>query len=232
MKGFVLRRQFSVLTPRKDYLEVEKKFRWNATDTSFLGTAQLLKDERFTDVYWDTPHHVLTCNDCWLRQRGNRYELKVPLVHVNSTVVGVDVYREHHGFDAVIAALDTLKLTTRAGGFSSLTEMDVLHSYGLNAFLTIVTHRRSYITTFKGATLQVDLDNADGSYCIGEVEMIVANEGDVDQCKRLLCEYVDTNNLDTTKPLFGKVLQRIKDQGGNHYRRLVESGIVHRKTLS
>ena len=75
-------------------IEVEKKFLLNMEqEKQLLEGAEFLTEKVFTDIYYDDANYSLTANDKWLRQRGNKWELKLPFNKIASERLG-DLYDE------------------------------------------------------------------------------------------------------------------------------------------
>lgn len=144
---------------------------------------------QFHDQYFDTPKFDLTLRDVWLRKRKGCWELKCP-----TTVDGAE---ETSGEQRKAAAL-----CTRYKEITSLPEIQLrvkevikdvcedretspsqedeeswLSKMNLVCFAEFATVRRTFTLAEEG--VQIDLDQADFGYHVGEIEVLVPQGGDV-----------------------------------------------------
>lgn len=142
---------------------------------------------QFSDQYFDTPQYDLTLRDMWLRKRKGQWELKCPLAHLSSD-------EETDGERCKAAALCTrykeitdlrdiqlrVKEAIRDGDTElsfSLQDESGLSKMNLACFAEFTTVRRSFRLEEEG--VQIDLDQADFGYHVGEVEVVIPEGGDV-----------------------------------------------------
>lgn len=156
---------------------------------------------QFHDQYFDTPEFDLTLRDMWLRKRKGCWELKCPTTTVNRT-------DETSGEESKAAALCTryMEITNlpdiqlrvkevikedtdsppheqcprcpeTAEKISSQEDESWLSKLNLVCFAEFTTVRRSFTIEEEG--VQIDLDQADFGYHVGEIEVLVPEGGDV-----------------------------------------------------
>lgn len=138
---------------------------------------------QFQDQYFDTPKFDLTLKDMWLRKRKECWELKCP--------TRVDGTEEMSGEQSKAAALCTcykevtnlpeiqlrvkevMKEFCKDGKSSSLQEDEesFLSKMNLVCFAEFTTVRQSFTLEEEG--VQIDLDQADFGYSVGEIEVLV-----------------------------------------------------------
>lgn len=144
---------------------------------------------QFQDQYFDTPEFDLTLKDIWLRKREGCWELKCP--------TRVDGTEEMSGVQPKAAALCTrykevtnlpeiqqrvkevIKEFCKDSESSSLQEDEEswVSKINLVCFAEFTTVRQSFTLEEEG--VQIDLDQADFGYSVGEIEVLVPEGGDV-----------------------------------------------------
>lgn len=143
---------------------------------------------QFHDQYFDTPKFDLTLRDMWLRKRKGCWELKCP--------TSVDGAAEMSGEQSKAAALCTrykeitnlpeiqLRVTEVIKDVcedretsSSQEDESWLSKMNLVCFAEFTTVRRSFTLEEEG--VQIDLDQADFGYHVGEIEVLVPEGGGV-----------------------------------------------------
>lgn len=195
-------------------IEVEKKFILNDQDKERLTkNAQFLNERVFTDTYYDTENFSLTSNDKWLRSREGRFELKLPLYDGADRMA--DQYDELEDEQKIREALDLPSNGNLADDFVKP---------GYLAFCTCKTTRRKY----KKEPFIIDLDNVDFqdfTYNIGEIELMVNDESEIEGAIEKIMAFAKEQNL-TIAPVRGKVIEYLKRVKPNHYQALVQAGVV------
>jgi predicted adenylyl cyclase CyaB len=196
-------------------IEVEKKFILNDDDIDRLTTgAEFLKEKTFTDIYYDTPTYALTTKDIWLRSRDGRFELKIPLHHMDLDRLA-DQYEELEEKGKIRTALGLPKKGT-------FTENLAKGKY--SPFCSLRTTRRK----FKKKEFNIDLDTVQGegfSYNIGEIELMVDDVTEMSVAINKIMSFAKEKNL-TIAPVRGKVLEYLKLKNPRHYQALVKAGII------
>uniref|UniRef100_A0A8C5F4I5 Thiamine-triphosphatase n=1 Tax=Gadus morhua TaxID=8049 RepID=A0A8C5F4I5_GADMO len=165
-------------------VEVERKFVCDAGMWKRLEEigAVCIGQREIHDQYFDTPDFELTLRDTWLRKREDSWELKCP------PAVGKTQETSGEG-------LEEASLCSRYKEITSLPEIqsrvkEVLkHCAGgkpggpegvgdswpgelnLRCFAEFTTARRSFTLQEEG--VQIDLDQADFGYTVGEIEVLV-----------------------------------------------------------
>lgn len=158
---------------------------------------------QFQDQYFDSPDFDLTLKDFWLRCREGCWELKCP-VPKNTTDIQKDSqaeelcsrYREITSVPEIKAEL-TKVMTERLAQDSGKTESDArmpvcdaledwLNGMSLRCFAKYTTERCSFSLEEEGqeGAVRVDLDQADFGYCVGEIEILVPDGGDIQAALR------------------------------------------------
>jgi len=195
-------------------IEVEKKFILNEQDKERLTKdAQFLNERVFTDIYYDTEVFSLTANDKWLRSRGGRFELKLPL---------------HEGADRLADQYDELedeqKIREALNLLANGNLADNLAKAGYSPFCTCKTTRRKY----KKEPFIIDLDIVDFqdfTYNIGEIELMVKEKSEIESAIDKIMDFAKSQNL-TIAPVRGKVIEYLKRTKPNHYQALVRAKVV------
>lgn len=150
----------------KKTLEIERKFIIpnNCEERIRDLGGNLIKEEEFTDHYYDTSNYKLTLRDRWLRSRSGKWQMKYPLVE-NPGDRTVSKYYETEEEQEIIGILKEFCTGT----------YDTVQDYVRNEcqpIAVIRTSRKSY--RIEGATVCLDL--TDFGFRTGEVEVIVRGE--------------------------------------------------------
>ena len=195
-------------------IEVEKKFILSDDDIKRLTEdAEFVSEKTFTDVYYDTADYALTTKDQWLRRRGERFELKRPILHNGQRAA--HTYEELETENAIGAALNLV------GGDSFAA---TLGTNGFHPFATIITTRRKY----KAGDFTIDLDTADlGGYIhqIGEIELMVSDVSQAQDAADRIITFAKSKDLKIAY-VRGKLAEYIKRYKPDQYRLLVAAGVL------
>lgn len=153
----------------------------------FFPSAVCVGQRQFHDQYFDTPQFDLTLRDMWLRKRKGQWELKCPTARPGADE---DTGREQCKAAALctrykeITDLPDIQLRVKevirdrdTEVSSSLQDECWLSEMNLVCFAEFTTVRRSFSLEEEG--VQIDLDQADFGYDVGEVEVVIPEGGDV-----------------------------------------------------
>lgn len=171
-----------------------------------LHPAKCIGQRRFQDQYFDSPDVILTLNDFWLRCREGLWELKCPAVlgskPVNETETLCTRYKEITSFPLVQSEVRRIiKEHTGNGSESNSSQREQIDKVAENedtgscpaddkkwltdlnlvCFAEFKTERCSYVLEREGGAARVDLDQADFDYCVGEIEVLVPEGGDINE---------------------------------------------------
>lgn len=150
-------------------IEVERKFVITSSSVDKLKEmgAVLNTERTFTDRYFDDLKYSLMLQDCWLRQRNQNWELKVPR-GISCTLATQ--------YEEITNEREVVKYLMRhfnVEEFSAeLRASSLVKIIGLEEFATFTTHRQSYSLP----QCSVDLDITDFGFQVGEIEVMVTNE--------------------------------------------------------
>ncbi|MED6248129.1 hypothetical protein ATANTOWER_027217, partial [Ataeniobius toweri] len=176
-------------SPVKMSVEVEQKFLFNSDTVKTIeeiGVCVGLK--QFHDQYFDTPDFKLTLRDMWLRRRKQSWELKCPTAKVNGTGEPgreqslCTQYKEITNLPEIYQRVKEFIKDACEDGETEVTPSDEDDSWlgkmNLRCFAEFTTTRRSF--TLKGEQgVQIDLDQADFGYHVGEIEVLVPEGGNM-----------------------------------------------------
>ena len=188
---------------KSSIIEIEEKFILGDIESlkSRLGDLGFRPDKtvEMTDWYFDLPSQSLLRNDCWLRFREangkGEWQLKIGK---HGREGSSTVYEEVEGTDAVEMACDL-------GGASQTTEdaiptemsfegYDVpdfpISGAEFSAFARIYTQRETWKNPLEKAV--VDLDATDFGYGIGEVEIVVNHESEIEKARERIGQLILT----------------------------------------
>lgn len=142
---------------------------------------------QFHDQYFDTSQFDLTLRDMWLRKRKGQWELKCPAARLGADEVTDGEQRKAAELCTrykEITDLPGIQLRVKEAIRDRDTELSsLLHNeswpseMNLACFAEYTTVRRSFRLEEEG--VQIDLDQADFGYHVGEVEVVIPEGGDV-----------------------------------------------------
>ncbi|XP_034718562.1 thiamine-triphosphatase isoform X2 [Etheostoma cragini] len=219
-------------------VEVERKFVCNADTLKTLEKIGVCLGQRqFCDQYFDTPTFKLTLRDLWLRKRKECWELKCP--------TAVNEEKETSGERSKAAAL-----CSRYKEITNLPEIQLrvkevlkdvcedretetsrsqedeawLSRMNLVCFAEFTTMRRSFTVEEEG--VQIDLDQADFGYSVGEIEVLVPEGGDVPSALEKIKRTADMLGLTGDQRVEGKMSVYLKRNYPEHYAKLLSEHVL------
>lgn len=160
--------------------EVESKFRVPSgfEKLAQMKGAKLLQRTTFTDVYFDAPNHELTLTGRWLRKRDSRWELKIQKLK-NEHWIESNCEIEDEG-EIVNELLKTLTARYSNVIRDCTSVEDIIQSTCCKQIASFTTRR----TVFEMPNgVLIDLDQASFGYQVGELEVVVAKEKDIELAK-------------------------------------------------
>lgn len=155
----------------------------------FFYLAACVGQRQFHDQYFDTPKFGLTLRDMWLRKRKGCWELKCPTTVDGSEETSGEKskaeglctrYKEITNLPEIqLRVKEVIKDVCEDSetGASEEEEESWLSKMNLVCFAEFTTERRSFTLQEEG--VQIDLDQADFGYHVGEIEVLVPDGGDV-----------------------------------------------------
>jgi adenylate cyclase class IV len=200
-------------------VEVEKKFLLDDVQKQrLLEGAEPTGSKVITDSYLDSADYQLTKADYWLRVRDGAFELKAPFVSGSGSYEGTNRYRELTDTEDI---LTELKLPTEAGIESALA------TAGITAFCICQTERQSYQK--EGFTIDIDSATYPGSdftYAVAEIELLVDDESQADAVEERILAFANKHDLSMSGIVLGKIAAFLQVEALDHYRQLVEVGVL------
>lgn len=228
-------------------VEVERKFVCDPDIQERLKDigAVCIGQRQFQDQYFDSPDFDLTLKDFWLRCREGCWELKCP-VSKNTTDIQKDSqaeelcsrYREITSVPEIkveLAKVMTERLAEASGNTESDTRMaacdaleDWLNGMNLGCFAKYTTERCSFSLEEEGqeGAVRVDLDQADFGYCVGEIEILVPDGGDIQAALRRIERTADKLGLCGDQRVQGKMDVYLQRYSPDHYTKLLAAHIL------
>ncbi|XP_051738807.1 thiamine-triphosphatase [Ctenopharyngodon idella] len=233
-------------------VEVERKFVCNAEIMGKLQDigAECIGQRQFQDQYFDSPDFILTLKDFWLRCREGLWELKCPAVSRtipnNETQTLCTRYREITNFPLIQSEVSRIISEHAAEGsesnssqreqidkvaenedteISSADDTKWLTDLNLICFAEFKTKRCSYMLEREGA-VRVDLDQADFGYCVGEIEVLVPEGGDMNAALQRITSTAAELGLSCEKKVQGKMHVYLQKYRPDHYAKLLNAQIL------
>ena len=215
----------AAVEPNVAAIEVERKFQPEDPDSLkrkvLENGGSVVGEKRFVDVYWDSAGCVLTRRDTWLRQRGDGWELKVPIGDPadrrGASGGERTVFREIEGAEAVAAALEPLLPVKAEGPLASL-----LTANELAPFAEFETVRARY--TLGGCSL--DADVASFGHAVLEIERMAESESEVSQAEAEIERVAALLGATPLGGTGGKLETFIRTKRPDVLRQLVEAGVL------
>lgn len=192
-------------------IEVERKFPVmdkHVAQLEDLG-AKLIKRCTFSDVYWDTSSALLMTQDFWLRQRDGCWELKVPTGTQHGLITQ---YQELTAECDIMAKLNLL-----LSEHNSCISMKDLTASKLKQVASFTTFRDSYLIE---GHVNVDIDETDFGYKIGELEILVSDQNGVQGALSLIEELIKKLGIGQ-KRTEGKLLHYLSLHNPSFYQKIL-----------
>ena len=166
-------RSKTAVTADRD-VEVEQKFSvpQNYKHILLSNGAEFKTEKVLDDEYLDTNDLELLKSDHWLRRRGEKYELKIPLrgrIHARDSI-GMTQYREVSGKDMVAEEISNI-IETKIEDLTSLVK--------------ILTTRESY--ELDGCNIVIDTLEDDG-WSVAEIEVMSSHNENVDAVQQRIMD--------------------------------------------
>ena len=194
-------------------IEVEKNFDISPSDKErLIKESQFLGKKVFTDIYYDTTDYRLTRKDRWLRQRNNKWELKIPFAQKYANERITDQYYELENEKEIAKALEI--------NFTESFSEAVKRS-GFFPLATITTTRETY----QKEDFRIDFDEMDFGFSALEVELLVVSESEVPLAEKRILEFAKNHGLKDNK-VRAKVIEYLFRNNLDHYNMLVATGII------
>ncbi|XP_065151050.1 thiamine-triphosphatase [Paramisgurnus dabryanus] len=234
-------------------VEVERKFVCDAEVTRKLLDigAKCIGQRQFQDQYFDTPDFILTLNNFWLRCREGMWELKCPTVWgsgpVNETETLCTRYKEITSFPLVQSEVRRIiRAHTTEGSESNSSQREQIDKVRENegtdscptddkkwlidlnlvCFAEYKTERCSYKLEREEGAVRVDLDKADFDYCVGEIEVLVPEGGEVNTALQRVTKIAAELGLSSEKKVKGKMDVYLQRYQPDQYAKLVSAHIL------
>lgn len=195
-------------------IEIEKKVQLDDRHVQLIEkNGVFLKKEQFQDTYFDTLDYCLTKANLWLRERGNRFELKMGVRRENST--GTDRFKEIEDEKEILECL---------GLQASARLSDALLAAEIHPFCTFSTERKKY--QWNGVAIDIDkADFGDFVYHVAELETQVSTETEISQAERKIYQILEALALKEAN-IPGKLIYYLAQKRPAHYRELVRLRVI------
>ncbi|KAM4543444.1 thiamine-triphosphatase isoform 1-T2 [Fundulus diaphanus] len=217
-------------------VEVEQKFLF---DSDTLKTIEdigvCVGQKQFQDQYFDTADFKLTLQDTWLRRRKQSWELKCPTATLNGTAEPggerslCTQYKEITNLPEIYQRVKALIKDSGEEGEKETTpsaeDDSWLSKLNLCCFAEFTTTRRSF--TLKGEVgVQIDLDQADFGYHVGEIEVLVPEGGDMLSAKEKIRHTAQRLGLNEERRVAGKMTVYLERYRPEQYAILLSAHVL------
>lgn len=196
-------------------IEVERKFRLTPeVKEKIVKEAKFVDVKEIHDAYWDTKDWALTLKCFWLRKRGERFELKVPL-YGNGLKLG-----EHFS-----ELEDDSSIASELGLPTNVSLGAALKEHGYFPFIEIFTTRTAYSLGEFAFDFDEGLNEYGDKYSLLEIERMVKKESEmkdaIDSIEKLANKF-DVPN----EHIYGKIGHFLKLRSPKHFAALIVSGAI------
>ncbi|XP_034998228.1 thiamine-triphosphatase isoform X2 [Hippoglossus stenolepis] len=215
-------------------LEVERKFICDADTLKTLEElgAVCVGQQQFLDQYFDNPQFDLTLRDMWLRKRKGCWELKCPAEETSGEQSRAAAlctrYKEiitlHEIQLRVAEVIPDVCEDRDAETASSHQDESWLSRRNLACFAEFTTVRQSF--NLEEGGVQIDLDQADFGYHVGELEVVVPEGGDVQAALEKIERTAQKLGLTGDQRVEGKMTIFLKRYHPEHYAKLLSAHIL------
>ena len=193
-------------------IEVEKKFILTPEqEKTLVEGAEFSGEKQFTDIYYDDADFSLTTKDIWLRERGGKFELKLPMNESLENRVS-DQYRELDVEDDILAHF----------GARGISVKDFLIEKSYKPFCEITTTRRKY----KKEGFGIDLDVMDFSYIVSEIEYMTDDESKIKEATQSIITFAKQFGIDINAVVRGKVAEFLRIKNPAHFQALIDAKVI------
>ncbi|XP_078365734.1 thiamine-triphosphatase-like [Oculina patagonica] len=206
-------------SPQK--IEVESKFRVPPDFERLIQIkgAKLLQQTSFTDVYFDSPNHELTLSGLWLRKRDLKWELKIQKLKKKYWIESnCEIEDETEIVKELLGRL-TAHYPNVDRGCTSVE--DIIQNTCCKQIACFSTHRTVY--EMPNGVL-IDLDQACFGYRVGELEVVVTSEKDIDLAEETIQKTATLLGIECKIAVPGKVEEYLLQNSRSHYEQLVKNG--------
>nr|XP_001923052.2 thiamine-triphosphatase isoform X2 [Danio rerio] len=220
-------------------VEVERKFVCDAEIMRKLQDigAECVGEREFGDQYFDSPDFLLTLKDFWLRCRDGQWELKSPAVSEAPAETLCTRYREITSLPVIQSEVSKIIRESNCSQRKQIGQTEDtpicstgdtkwLNELGLVCFAEFRTQRCSYVLEREDGAVRVDLDRADFGYCVGEIEVLVPEGGDVNAALQSITSIAEQLGLNSEKKVKGKMDVFLQRNRPDHYNKLLSAHIL------
>lgn len=193
-------------------IEIEIKYNLNTEqEKKLLSGAEFISEELHDDIYYDSFDYSLTTKDIWLRSRNGSFILKLPVVTQNQFLKNQnntpkDEIEDEQKIREYLKLLNTgvLLQDLKAFGYLPIYKYkNIRKKYAKDGFI-------------------IDLDHADFgdfTYDVCEIELIVADNNEVDNSVKKIRDFASKHDL-TVGQVDGKLIRYMKHINPKHFQML------------
>jgi len=193
-------------------IEIEKKFILAPEqEKTLIEGAEFLGEKQFTDIYYDDKDFSLTTKDIWLRERGGKFELKLPINESLEKRIS-DQYRELDVEADILAHFRSRGISVK----------DFLVEKGYKPFCEIITIRKKY----KKEGFGIDLDVMNFGYTMAEIEYMTEDESKVREATQSIIKFAERHSINANAVVRGKVAEYLRMKNPMHFQALIDAKII------
>ncbi|XP_019108604.2 thiamine-triphosphatase [Larimichthys crocea] len=215
-------------------VEVERKFLFSADTLKTLEEIGVCVGQRqFQDQYFDTAKFDLTLRDMWLRKRKGCWELKCPTTvdetseEKSKAAALCTRYKEITNLPEIQLRVEEVMKDVCVDRETSSSQEDGeawLSKMNLVCFADYTTVRRSFSLEEEG--VQIDLDEADFGYHVGEIEVLIPEGGDMQSALEKIQRTAQKLGLTGDQRVEGKMNVYLKRNHPEHYAKLLSTHVL------
>jgi len=193
--------------------EIEQKFEPKLESVeSLTAEAEFVGEKINHDEYFDNERYSLTTRDVWLRRRNGEFQMKVPF---NEDIKDrtLDRYQELEGEEAIAEYFDW--------DLSARSFEDYLNE-NFAPFIDFESTRQKF---GHPGGFTIDIDRTDFDYDMLEIELLVDNKEEMPEAAERIRNEAKKHGLKVGYR-YGKVIELIRRQSPEHFKKLVEAGVI------
>ncbi len=181
----------------------------------FIKGSEFLSEKTFTEAYYDTAEYALTKNDIWLRKRGEKFELKLPMLLGEKK--NSQQYQKIEGEEKIreifaIAPVNDFGKDIKVFGYEPFCEYRV-------------TRKKFKKEGFVIESDSITYNNGNTCVVIG-IKAVVEEKKQIMKTLEKIEKFVQKNGVDGLSSK-GAVLEYLEKNRPEHYRALVAAEIVN-----
>ncbi len=187
-------------------------------EAALLNGATFVREERLTDIYYDSPTYELSLKDFWLRTRNGSFVLKTPAT--TCPLLAQQANTPKHELEDEATIQTTL-------GISGETLKNALANAGYAPRYTLTKIRKKY--TKDGFIIDIDHATFEHlSFHLCEIELMVDTPEEISEATNKIVTFAKNHGI-TIENIPGNLIALIKEVNPEHYAHLEKARAARSK---